>query len=122
MKHTTSLACALAAVLLVATAGAVAADTASAVGVWDVMASTPDGAMPSVLTVTSVEGKIKAEVELGGTKCTVSDETLEGNVLRLKVQYEGETYTLDAKIEGDAMDGTWAGGGNVGTLKAKRRP
>lgn len=122
MKHATSLTLALAALLLVATSGPVAADSASAVGVWDVLASTPDGAMPSVLTVTWVEGKIKAEVELGGTKRTVSDETLEGNVLRLKVQYEGETYALEAKVDGDAMDGTWAGGGNSGTLKAKRRP
>jgi hypothetical protein len=93
-----------------------------ALGIWDVVASTPDGPMPSVMTVTKVEGKLKAEIELGGTKRLVSDETLEGDVLKLKVEYEGVVYALQGKIAGDAMEGTWEGGGNSGTLTAKRRP
>jgi hypothetical protein len=122
MKHAASLTLALAALLLVATSAARAGDGSAVVGVWDIVAATPDGAMPSVMTVTSVEGRIKAEIELGGMKRTVSDETLEGNLLRLNVQYEGEIYAIEAKVAGDAMDGTWSGGGNAGTLKAKRRP
>ena len=93
-----------------------------ALGVWDVVAATPDGPMPSVMTVAKVAGKLKAEVELGGVKRTVSEEALEGDTLKLKVDYEGVLYALACKITGDAIDGTWEGGGNAGTLKAKRRP
>lgn len=93
-----------------------------ALGIWDVVASTPDGPMPSVMTVTKADSKLKAEIELGGTKRLVSDEALEGDVLKLKVEYEGVVYALQAKIAGDAMEGTWEGGGNSGTLTAKRRP
>jgi len=94
----------------------------AALGTWDIVASTPDGPMPSVMTVTKAEGKIKAEIELGGLKRTVSDEALEGDVLKLKVEYEGVVYAIQGKIAGDALDGTWEGGGNSGSLKAKRRP
>jgi hypothetical protein len=38
------------------------------------------------------------------------------------VQYEGGLYDIEAKVDGDAMEGSWQGGGNSGTLKAKRRP
>ena len=94
----------------------------AALGTWDIVASTPDGPMPSVMTVTRAEGKLKAEIELGGLKRTVSDETLEGDVLKLKVEYEGVVYAIQGKIAGDALEGTWEGGGNSGALTAKRRP
>lgn len=120
MKRHAALAVTLAVLGLVASAGH-AGETA-ALGVWDVLAATPDGPMPSVMTVAKVEGKLKAEVELGGMKRTVSDEAVQGDTLTLKVQYEGVVYALACKITGDAIDGTWEGGGNAGTLKAKRRP
>jgi hypothetical protein len=74
------------------------------------------------MTVTKAEGKLKAEIELSGLKRTVSDEALEGDVLKLKVEYEGVVYAIQGKIAGDVLDGTWEGGGNAGSLKAKRRP
>jgi hypothetical protein len=37
------------------------------------------------------------------------------------VQYEGGVYDVELKVDGDAMEGTWQGGGYSGTLKAKRR-
>ena len=120
MKRALVLAIAAAALVL---AGMPAdADEKAALGIWDIVASTPDGPMPSVMTVTKAEGKLKAAIELGGLKRTVSDEALEGDVLKLKVEYEGVTYAIQGKIAGDAMEGTWEGGGNSGGLKAKRRP
>jgi hypothetical protein len=98
------------------------ASETAALGTWDIVAQTPDGPMPSVLTLAKVEGKLKAEIDLGGLRRTVSDETLEGDLLKLKVQYEGVIYAIQAKIAGDAMEGTWEGGGNSGSLKATRRP
>ena len=43
-------------------------------------------------------------------------------MLTLKVEYEGGAYDVEAKVDGDAMTGTWQGGGYSGELKAKRRP
>ena len=40
----------------------------------------------------------------------------------MKVQYEGGVYDAEAKVVGDALEGTWQGGGYSGTLQAKRRP
>jgi hypothetical protein len=120
MKRALFLAIALVAPALVGVPAS--ANEKAALGTWDAVASTPDGPMPSVITVTKVEGKLKAEIDLGGMKRTVSDETLEGDVLKLKVQYEGVIYAIQGKIAGDAMEGTWEGGGNSGSLKATRRP
>jgi hypothetical protein len=122
MKNAKRLTLVLVALLLAAGPFALAADAPKAVGAWDVVAQTPNGEMPSVLTLKAVEGGIKAEFELDGAARTVSDEKLVGDVLTLKVQYEGGVYDVEAKITGDTLEGTWQGGGYSGTLKAKRRP
>ena len=71
----------LAALVLAALPLALAADAPKAVGTWDVVAQTPNGEMPSVLTIKATEGGVKAEFELDGAARTVSDEKLEGDVL-----------------------------------------
>ena len=110
----------LAAILVMAPL-ALAADAPGAVGTWDVLAQTPNGEMASVLKVKMVDGAVKAEFELEGLVRTVTDEKLEGDVLKLKLQYEGGIYDVEAKVSGDAMEGTWQGNGYSGTLTAKRR-
>jgi hypothetical protein len=122
MKNSKPLALALAAVLLAGVPLAFAADAPKAVGVWDVVVTSPDGDLPSVITVKQVEGALKAEIEVNGVQRVVTDEKLEGDVLRMKVQYEGGVYDVEVRIVGDAFEGTWQGGGSSGTLKAKRRP
>jgi hypothetical protein len=122
MKNAARLTLALAALVLAVAPLAPAADAPKVVGIWDAVASTPDGDMPSVITIKQVEGALKAEIELGGMQRIVTDEKLEANVFRMKVQYEGGLYDIEAKVDGDAMEGSWQGGGNSGTLKAKRRP
>ena len=115
--------CALAIIAaLVLVSAPAAADEKATLGTWDVLASTPDGPLPSVMTVTKAEGRIKVEVVLGGVSRQVSDEALVGDVLKLKVDYDGVLYAIQAKVADDAMEGTWEGGGNAGTLTAKRRP
>ena len=69
-----------------------------------------------------IAAPVVADVDLNGTKREVSGEALEGDTLKLKVVYDGVVYALACKITGDAIDGTWEGGGNSGTLTAKRRP
>jgi len=99
-----------------------AADAPTVVGTWDAVSSTPNGEMPAVITIKQVDGALKAEIELEGEKRVVTDEKREGDVFRMKVQYEGGVYDVEAKITGDVLEGTWQGGGYSGTLKAKRRP
>jgi hypothetical protein len=94
-----------------------------ALGTWDVVATTAEQARAaSVMTIAKVDGKLKAEVEFAGARRAVSEESLEGDVLKLKVMYEGILYTLQARIAKSAFEGTWEGPGNSGTLTAKKRP
>ncbi len=109
------------AVLLFAGALASAADAPKVVGTWDAVASTPNGEMPSVITVKQVDGALKADIELDGAKQVVTDEKLEADVFKMKVNYQGGVYDVELKVTGDAAEGTWQGGGYSGTLKAKRR-
>ena len=92
-----TLALSLAAALLAVAPFAPAADPPKPVGTWDAVASTPNGDMPSVITIKKVEGALKAEIEIDGTSRTVTDEKLEGNVFRMKVQYEGGVYDVEAE-------------------------
>ena len=108
-------------VLALGSTVATAADV-TAVGTWDMVAETPNGPMPSVLVLKKVEGKLKAEVDLAGMKREVSEETLAGDVFKMKVMYDSVLYLIQTKITGSTMEGTWDGGGNSGTLKATRRP
>jgi hypothetical protein len=122
MKNAARLTLVLAALVLASTPLVLAADAPRAVGTWDAVATSPNGDMASVITVKQVEGALKAEIEIEGTPRTITDEKLEGDVLRMKVQYEGGVYDVEVKIAGDTFEGTWQGGGYSGTLKAKRRP
>jgi hypothetical protein len=122
MRSATRLAVILATFVLAAAPLALAADAVKPLGTWDTVATTPDGEMSSVLVIKQVDGALKAEMELAGVARTVTEEKLEGDVLRMKVQYEGGVYDVEAKITGDTLEGTWQGGGYSGTLKGKRRP
>ena len=122
-RHTLVLAAlVLATLVLVISPLALAADAVKAVGTWDTVATTPNGDMASVLVIKQVDGALKAEMELDGAPRTITDEKLEGDVFRMKLQYEGGIYDVEVKIAGDTLEGTWQGNGASGTLKAKRRP
>jgi hypothetical protein len=122
MKRAARLTLVLAALVLAALPLALAADAVKPVGTWDAVATTPNGDMASVLVIKQVDGALKAEMELEGVSRIITDEKLEGDVFRMKLQYEGGIYDVEVKIAGDALEGTWQGGGASGTLKAKRRP
>ena len=118
----TAAALALSLVALAAGTGFATAEDVKATGVWDLVADTPNGPMPSVLTLKMVDGKLKGEIELGGVKQEVSDESLAGDLLKLKMTYEGVQYAIEGKIKGDTLEGTWDGNGVSGGLKGTRRP
>jgi hypothetical protein len=128
MKNTARLTLLLSLVFLVAAPPAPAADkdqvTAEVTvveGTWDVVAATPEGDIPATITIRRTESGPKAEVDIFGIKRTVTNEKLEGNVFRMKVEYEGNLYDVEGRVQGDALEGTWQGGSYSGTLKAKRR-
>ena len=122
MKNAARHTLVLAALVLVVSPLALAADAVKAFGTWDTIATTPNGDMTSVLVIKQVDGGVKAEMELDGAARTITDEKLEGDVFRMTLQYEGGIYDVEVKITGDTFEGTWQGGGVSGTLKAKRRP
>ncbi len=121
MKNAARHTLVLAALVLAALPLALAKDAAKPVGTWDAVATTPNGDMTSVLVIKQVDGALKAEMELDGVSRIVTDEKLEGDVFRMRLQYEGAVYDVEVKVAGDSLEGTWQGGGYSGTLKAKRR-
>ncbi len=122
MKNAARLTLALAAVLLAVAPFALAADAPKPVGTWDAGGLDPERRDALGHHHQAGRGALKAEIEIDGTSRTVTDEKLEGNVFRMKVQYDGGVYDVEVKIDGDTLEGTWQGGGYSGTLKAKRRP
>ncbi len=111
----------LAAVALAATL-ALAGDASKVVGVWDAVASTPNGDMSSVMTITEEDGTLEVDMVLNGMKRDVSKEKLDGDILTMTVRYDGVPYDVELKVDGETMEGTWSGMEANGTLKAKRQP
>lgn len=119
LAHT--LVVALAASSLLA-APAHAAGASKVVGVWDLVASTPDGDLPSVLAVTEVGAELEAEFTMNGTKQGVTDAKVEGDVFRMTVRVDGVPYKVEVNVDGDTLEGKWSGSEASGTLKGTRQP
>ncbi len=109
---------ALAVVLPLALAG----DAPQVMGTWDAVAVTPEGDMPALLTIAEKEGTLEVEMDIGGMMRRVDDEKLEGDVLTMKVIYDGAPYEVELKVDGDTMEGTYTGAAASGALTAKRQP
>ena len=112
----------LVAALAVVTPLALAGDAPKILGTWDALAVTPDGDLPALLTITEKEGALEAEMDIGGMMRRVEDEKLDGDVLTMKVIYDGAAYAVELKVDGDTMEGTYTGAAASGALTAKRQP
>ena len=100
----------------------VADDAAAVAGLWDAVASTPDGELPALMTITDEDGAVVVEMKIGGVARDVSKETLEGQTLTMTVLYDGAPYEVELTVDGDTMKGTYSGSAASGSLKATRRP
>jgi hypothetical protein len=99
-----------------------AGDASKVVGVWDLIASTPNGDLPSLLTITEAGGELEAEISVDGMARNVTDPKMEGDVFQMTVHVDGVPYDVEANLDGDSFEGTWSGTEASGTLKGTRQP
>ncbi len=99
---------------------AIAAD--SPVGKWDLTSSGSDGQDYSwVLTITENDGKLAGSLSGGPGDFTLDDVTYESKTLRCKVIIDDQTYNIEAKVNGNTMEGGYKGPGGDGKIKAKKQ-
>jgi len=116
-----TLVVALATVVLLAPL-ALAGDASKVVGVWDLIASTPNGDLPSVLTITDAGGELEVEMSIDGLARSATNAKMEGDVFQMTVHVDGVLYDVEANLDGDILEGTWSGTDASGTLKGTRQP
>ncbi len=111
-----------AAILAVILAGALTAAGVAA-GVWDCTAITPDGeALKFTLKIQEEGGRIAGTIGDARGSAPIADPKLEGSKLTFQADYDGATYTLELKISGDKLEGTYKGQPASGPFKGARKP
>jgi hypothetical protein len=111
-----------AAILALILAGALTAASVAA-GAWDCAAMTPDGeALKFTLKIQEEGGRIAGTIEDARGSMKIADPKLEDSKLIFKVDYNGAAYTLELKISGDKLEGTYKGEPASGQVKGARKP
>lgn len=109
----------LAFALLALATPALAAGSAVA-GSWECVSVTPDGdELHTMLTVIEADGKFSATLKDDDGEWTVSKVKFENNVLSFTVTRDAD-YEVTMNLDGDKMDGKWAGNGIGGKISATR--
>jgi len=95
---------------------------AGVAGDWDVIAETSWGETYRLtLTLADDGGKITGSLLTPEGRTDLENVKLEGNTLTFEVWVAGSSYTVKAEVGENEMNGTWSGGGDNGTVKAKRK-
>ena len=90
-------------------------------GTWEMTSSTPENDVSWTLTIDHKNGKYEATISgAAGGNGPVKDLRVDGNTVHFGVEYEGAEYSVDLKLEGDLLTGTWSGGGNSGEAKGQK--
>jgi hypothetical protein len=99
-----------------------ASAAASLAGRWEVTSSTSYGETYYFnLVMTETNGQLAGRLTLpDGSEVELQNVILEANQLSFEVWIQGTGYTVQAKVEGDALSGTWQGGGDSGPVRATR--
>ncbi|MDP2998612.1 MAG: hypothetical protein Q8N47_14090 [Bryobacterales bacterium] len=117
----TALGLTRAAILAVILAGALTAASVAA-GAWDCTAITPDGeGLKFTLKIQEEGGRIAGTLESARGSTKIVDPKLEDWKLIFKTDYDGATYTLELKISGDTLEGTYKGETASGQVKGARK-
>lgn len=95
---------------------------ASLAGKWEVVANSSYGqSYYLTMTLAEVNGKLAGRVTTpDGGEVELQNLKHEGDQLSFEVWIAGSSYAVKAQVSGDAMSGTWQGGGDSGTVTAKR--
>jgi hypothetical protein len=108
------------ALTLFALATAALAAGSAVAGSWECVSITPDGdEMHTMLTVIEADGKLSATLKDDDGEWTVSKLKFEKNVLTFTVTRDAD-YEVTLNLDGDKMDGKWAGNGIGGKISATR--
>ena len=111
----------IAPLVLIALAVAAMAAGSAVTGAWDCVSVTPDGdEMHTTLTITEADGKLSAKLVGDDGEWDVSKLKFENNVLSFTVTRDAD-YEVTMNLDGDKMDGKWAGNGISGKITATRR-
>jgi len=91
-------------------------------GVWDGAAQTPNGEMPIRMTLAVRDGKLTGGIEMAMGTLPVTSAALNGDLLELGFDLQGEAGTISARVSGDRVEGSWSAGGNSGGFAVARTP
>ncbi len=110
------------ALLVLIAAGSLAA-ASQAAGAWDCTATSPDGeAIKFTLTIQEEGGRLSGTVGTARGSTKIADLKFENSTLIFKTEYNSATYTLELKVSGDKLEGTYRGEDASGPIKGARKP
>jgi hypothetical protein len=112
--------CVIAALASLALPTAGLAAGSAVTGSWECVSITPDGdELHTTLTVTEADGKLNATLKGDDGEWALSKVKFENNVLSFTVTRDAD-YEITLTLDGDKMDGKWAGNGIGGKMSATR--
>lgn len=107
--------------ILIAAAAVMAADK-PVVGSWQCVSDSPDGEQYRwTVTVREEDGKLSGTISGAPGEFTMVDPRFENDTFTFKIQIEGQTYTVEAKISGDKLEGVWKGAASQGVIKGTKQ-
>ncbi len=77
--------------------------------------------MKWTLTLRESEGKLVGTAGSEEGEIPINDATFENGTLTFKVVMDSETYTVEVRVAGDRLDGSWKGGGESGAIRGARK-
>jgi hypothetical protein len=108
--------------LILVLAAALAAAEKPVVGSWQCVSDSPDGEQYRwTVTVKETDGKLSGIISGAPGEYPMVDPQFDNGVFTFKVQIEGQTYTIEAKISGDKLDGVWKGATSQGVIKGTKQ-
>ncbi len=92
------------------------------VGKWECISADDSGQESTwTLTVNDEGGKLSGTLAGGQGEFELTDPKLEGNTFTFKIIVNGDAYSIETKIDGKKLDGTFKGPEASGTLKGTKQ-
>jgi len=108
--------------LALAGAGWLMAAEKAVVGTWQVTSDSPGGEEYRwTLTVKQEDGKLSGTLSGSIGQFELQELKAEGETFSCKITVGGDTYSLEGKVSGDKLEGTWKGAGAQGVIKGTKQ-